>query len=99
MPGHLLGDSGYPRRKYLLTPVINMTRPTTEVTTTRNTIERAFGVLKRRFAHLGSTIRTKINTIKAIIVSSFVLHNIAIMTRVLLPEEVGKEEMDAVHIQ
>ena len=54
---------------------------------TRNTIERAFGVLKRRFAYLGMKVRVKLSTVKAVIVSAMILHNIAVKTRLLLQEE------------
>lgn len=50
----IVGDSGYPCRPYLLTPVLNPRTPA-EATyneaeiSTRNPIERLFGILKRRF--------------------------------------------------
>ena len=60
--GYLLGDSGYPCVPYLLTPYGH---PETEAElrfnaahkTTRCTVERAFGILKRRFYCLQSTLR------------------------------------------
>ncbi|XP_066984532.1 putative nuclease HARBI1 isoform X2 [Macrobrachium rosenbergii] len=98
LPGHLLGDSGYPCRKYLLTPLPNPTGRSEEAynishSRTRNTVERAFGVLKRRFGYLGGRVRTNLETTKAIIVASMVLHNIAVRTRVI---RVENEQM-AVH--
>lgn len=54
---------------------------------TRNTVEPAFGVLKRRFSYLRKKIRTQLETKQVIIVASFVLHNIAVQTRLILPEE------------
>ncbi|XP_045200162.2 putative nuclease HARBI1 [Mercenaria mercenaria] len=58
--GHLLGDSGYPLRKYLITPV---TTPATEKEVQFNqaypvgrmVVERAFGMLKSRFRCLHRT--------------------------------------------
>lgn len=45
---------------------------------TRNTIERLFGVLKRRFPVLAYGLRLKLQTNLAVIVATTVLHNIAI---------------------
>lgn len=81
--GFLLGDNGYACRPYLLTPFLT---PLTEKETrynaahikTRNVIERAFGVLKRRFAILSIPGRTKLANTENIIVACAVLHNIAI---------------------
>lgn len=88
---HLLGDSGYPLRPYLLTPVSSPQNAHEEAynlshARTRNTIERAFGVLKRRFSYLGKKIRTELETTKAIIVACMVLHNIAVKSKLILPE-------------
>lgn len=52
---------------------------------TRNTIERGFGLLKRRFTCLGKTIEL-INT-KHIIVAAAVLHNLTISYRVVDGED------------
>lgn len=65
--GYLLGDSGYPCKPYLLTP---LAAPATQAEQryngahiqTRNTVERAFGVLKRRFPCLRMGLRIKVFT-------------------------------------
>ena len=63
--GYLLGDAGYPCKPYLLTPLpATMTQAQQNYNTahirTRNTIERAFGVLKRRFPCLRMVLRVKV---------------------------------------
>jgi len=63
--GYLLGDAGYPCKPYLLTP---LGAPTTWAEQnynyaqirTRNPVERAFGVLKRRFPYLRMGLRVKV---------------------------------------
>lgn len=92
LPGHLLGDSGYANRRYLLTPLLSpngqkQEQYNTSHIKTRNTIERAFGVLKRRFSCLGHPMRTELKTTQAIIVASAILHNIAITTRINMMDE------------
>ena len=67
IPGILLGDSGYPCRQYLMTPIHDpQTRPQRNYNVaqirTRNTVERMFGTWKRLFPCLSTTIRTKLQT-------------------------------------
>ena len=83
LPGHFLGDSGYPNRRYLLTPLLSPNGHKEEKykmihIKTRNTIERAFGVLKRRFSCLRKAMRTDLKTTQAVIVASAILQNIAV---------------------
>ena len=80
IPGVLLGDSGYPCRQYLMTPIIApQTRPERMYNCaqirTRNTVERMFGVWKRMFPCLSQTLRTKLETTLTIIVATAVLYN------------------------
>ncbi|XP_042867539.1 putative nuclease HARBI1 [Penaeus japonicus] len=104
--GYLLGDSGYPCRKYLLTPILSPSNDkeknyNTAHAKTRNTIERAFGVLKRRFACLGQPLRTKLETSKRLIMACAVLHNLAITENIDIAEEEDTDELehDAVHCE
>ncbi|XP_066590579.1 putative nuclease HARBI1 [Prorops nasuta] len=81
--GILLGDNGYANKTYLLTPVLNPVtdnenRYNTAHIKTRNTVERLFGVWKRRFSCLHSGLRTKLITSAATIAACAVLHNISI---------------------
>ena len=94
--GYLLGDSGYGCQTFLMTSVLAPTsireRNYKEAhIKTRNVIKRAFGVWKKRFAVLSIPVRTKIETTKNIIISCAVLHNIAIMNRLPLPDQDGIE--------
>lgn len=63
--GYLLGDGGYPCKEYLLTPIaapqsVAEERYNTSHIRTRNTVERAFGVVKRRFPSLRMGLRIKV---------------------------------------
>ena len=79
----MLGDSGYPCRRFLLTPFLNPGIPAetnynNALCHTRVLIEQSFGVLKRRFQVLQGTIRTTPETAVNTIVACVVLHNIGI---------------------
>lgn len=81
--GHLLGDNGYPNRPYLLTPVLNPQnrgeeRYNASHIATRNTIERLFGVLKRRFPVLHYGIRFNPQRSSTVIIAACVLYNYAV---------------------
>jgi len=98
--GHLLGDSGYASKTYLLTPFL---RPVNQQQRrynfahcdTRVVIEQAFGRLKRRFYILGSEIRLNYRTAPRIIVACVMLHNMAIRRRLPdFPDE-NEENDDA----
>ena len=72
---------GYAVKPYLLTPILNpQTAPERRYNyshcRTRNTVERLFGVWKRRFA---TGLRVKVRTVLVIIVALAVLHNLARM--------------------
>ncbi|CAG4969913.1 unnamed protein product [Colias eurytheme] len=77
----LLGDSAYPNRPYLLTPLLNTATPQ-EIRyneahiKTRNTIERTFGIWKRRFPVISLTMRLSLPNIQKVIIATAVLHNI-----------------------
>ncbi|XP_063915470.1 putative nuclease HARBI1 [Zophobas morio] len=78
----LVGDSGYPCKSYLLTPLAQ-TRTRAEnlyneaQIRTRNPVERSYGVWKRRFPGLAMGLRTNLKTTQVIITATAVLHNIA----------------------
>lgn len=81
--GILLGDSGYPCTPYLFTPVLNPSTPQEERynsahISTRNAVERCFGLWKQRFRCLLRGLYCNIETAKKTIVACAVLHNIAI---------------------
>ncbi|PSN42418.1 hypothetical protein C0J52_11739 [Blattella germanica] len=81
--GHLLGDSGYPCKKYLLTPILNPRnaaerRYNRAHVLGRNVVERTFGIWKKRFPCIAFGLRTKIQKTLQIIIATAVLHNLAV---------------------
>ncbi|CAH0731066.1 unnamed protein product, partial [Brenthis ino] len=81
--GILLGDSGYACTPYLFTPLLRTTTPQEERynnahISTRNTVERCFGLWKQRFRCSLRGLYCNIETAKTTIVACAVLHNIAI---------------------
>jgi hypothetical protein len=83
--GWLLGDSGYPLEKQLMTPFLNPTnesqnRYNRSHIKSRNVIERAFGVLKMRFRCLDRSAGQLMlcpERCLLVITSCFILHNIS----------------------
>lgn len=78
----LVGDSGYPIKSYLITPLLRPVRNEEHLFNesqirTRNPVERCYGVWKRRFPVLALGIRLNLDRVEAVIVATAVLHNIA----------------------
>lgn len=79
----LVGDGGYPSRKYLMPPLQDPDPNIREEQLynesqirTRNPVERMFGVWKRRFPVLALGISVRLRNVPQIIVACAVLHNI-----------------------
>lgn len=93
--GHLLGDSGYPLRPWLLTPVARPDNASHERynrhhRSTRQTIERTFGLWKMRFLCLhryGGVLMFSPARCVKVITATAVLHNICQDRHVPLPHD------------
>jgi len=91
----LLGDSGYPLSPFLMTPIANPTtaaevRYNKKHSQTRNTVERAFGLLKMRFRCLhqtGGCLQSPPQRCAQIITACAVLHNLCIRNSVPAPDD------------
>lgn len=106
--GLLLGDSAHSLRPWLLTPVLHLGTPSEGMcyndshTRTRNTIERAFGVLKSRFRCIDSSGGTLLYTPKKackIAVATAVLHNMCIESNVPLPDGCNPLDNGRIRVQ
>lgn len=82
MNSHLVGDSAYPLKSYLMVPFKNYGNLTPSqrkfnesLSSSRVHIEQAFGILKEKFRKLKFLNITNMNNIKYFVVACVVLHN------------------------
>lgn len=100
----LLGDSGYPQRPWLMTPILNAVPGSVEDTYTqrhvqaRNCIERCFGLLKSRWRCLlrHRTLHYHSTVAGNIVLACCVLHNMALEANLPSPPVMEVED-DAQH--
>lgn len=86
----ILGDSGYAIRPYLVTPLRNPVLPEEHLYNeaqirTRTTVERSYGIWKRRFPCLSLGLRLNIVTSQEVIAACAVLHNMAVERNEMQP--------------
>jgi hypothetical protein len=98
----LVGDSGYPIKPYLITPLQNVNNQAENLFNeslirTRNVVERSYGVWKQRFPGLALGLKLKVETIQAVIVATAILHNMAVDERDILPP-VTRQEARAIEL-
>lgn len=91
---HLLGDSAYPLKQWLIPPYKDNGQLTEERkifnrvhSKCRVTIERAFGLLKCRFRRLFYIDSLKPTSIVKYIIASCILHNICLQNDDLMDED------------
>ncbi|XP_060596210.1 putative nuclease HARBI1 [Ruditapes philippinarum] len=100
--GLLLGDSGYPLRRYLLTPKVNPTTPQEEAfnkhhSRGRVVVEKAFGILKSRFRCLhksGGVLPFSPEKSSQVVVACMRLHNFCKTRGVQEPVEIITQDDD-----
>ncbi|KAJ8384433.1 hypothetical protein AAFF_G00205660 [Aldrovandia affinis] len=85
---HLVGDSGYPSRTWLLTPYIHP-QPGPQ-----SNYNRGIGQLKRRFHVLHGEIRLTPEKASRVITVCAILHNLCKQRNIPQPEEEEEEEED-----
>lgn len=101
------GDSGYPLRSYMMTPIINANPDTPEShytnmhVQTRNIIERTIGLLKARFrcllVHRVLHYRPKVAA--SIINACVILHNICNRANIPVPELSNEDILQEAQMQ
>lgn len=96
--GFILGDSAYPCRKWLMTPLPNADSQSEKRYNyahkrTRVLIENSFGVWKRRFAALNTPNRRSLCHVARDIRATAILHNYAILRSDPIPADAEEAEL------
>lgn len=78
----IVADSGYANSHHIVTPFLNPQNNAEElynesIIRTRNPVEGAYGILKRRFPILSLGSRLKLSTTQDVIIACCILHNVA----------------------
>ncbi|XP_037572158.2 putative nuclease HARBI1 [Dermacentor silvarum] len=107
VPGLLLGDAGYACMPFLMTPMADSGRPNSPESRyqaahirTRNTVERAFGVWKRRFPCLDMGLQHLAERSAVITTACAALHNLAVLRQdpeppaVVIPQHLRRQQPD-----
>ncbi|XP_070377009.1 putative nuclease HARBI1, partial [Dermacentor albipictus] len=103
VPGILLGDIGYACRPYLMTPLKDPDQGSPEYrynnsqAKTRNSVERVFGIWKRRFPCLQMKLQVQTNTTLVVITACAALHNLSRILRDPCPPDVQPLTAPSVH--
>ncbi|KAH7964579.1 hypothetical protein HPB51_027187 [Rhipicephalus microplus] len=109
VPGILLGDAGYRCTSFLMTPMSDSPPDSPESRyqaahiRTRNTIERAFGVWKRRFPCLDMGLQNLAERSAVITTACAALHNLAVLRQdaepppVIIPQHLRRQQPDVVN--
>lgn len=96
----LLGDSGYALTKYCITPIQDSAGEVEKIFNeslikTRNPIECAFAVWKKRFPVLSLGVKLDIVKVQGLIVAAAILHNIAVGCNEIEPPPLSQAVEDA----
>jgi hypothetical protein len=102
---HILADSAYPLRNWLITPFKNLGNLTPQqirfnkkLSSARQVVERAFGHLKGRFRRLQDIPLHNCGEICQMILAACILHNLCIITDDEVEEYItGEQEMNDLH--